>query len=171
MNRSERPVVRFRLFSSFVVAAATAVVLSPQAQADDLFDPAVPPIVVGGTVDTQSTIVVDPQGAGATPGPINPRERIEVDPSVLPRAPECCRGGRRATLIWWPDASPPVVAVETRTIDDSRTAYLDNHGRFWLLANVNNNLIVERIAGWPAPPPNHPNVTALYPDCTRGGIC
>jgi hypothetical protein len=156
MNRSERPVGRFRLFSSFVVAAATAVVLSPQAQADDdLFDPAVPPIVVGGTVDTQATVVVDPQ----TPA------SVDTPPVVTGTGPRKPTIDRFRQIVWFPDAKPPVVAVEERRVGDWTFVYLDNHGRYWRRTfNADENKILEQIGGWPAPPPPPPSPETPRPN-------
>jgi hypothetical protein len=177
MPDSERTARRLPVFSLFVGAMATVVVSSPPAHADDdLFTPSQPSIVVGGTVHPSTSIVVDPQTpAGTTAPPIDASKPIGVDPGVLPPKPQalyCCATDATGSVtpVWLPSANPPVVQRDRRRIDDTRTAFLDNHGRYWLITHLDSgiagtnyqpnieemsggdDLVLEQIGGWPAMP-------------------
>jgi hypothetical protein len=161
-NRA-RPGGRFRLFPVVVgVVVANVAAFSGPAHADD--PPPEPSIVVGGTVHPSATIVVDPQKPPpTTAGPIDASKPIGVDPRVgPPPGPWCCN---RSELIWHPKNVPPVVQVERREVDQFRSAYLDNHGRYWLQDRFRG--IVEQVGGWPQPPPKPgsatpPNSTTFF---------
>jgi hypothetical protein len=185
MHDRARPVGRFGVFSVFVGAVASVVALSAPAHADD--PPSQPSIVVGGTVHPPTAIVVDPQTPSTTAGPIDASKPIGVDPRAqpkAPKAPECCLiSNRRYVLEWYPDSVPPVVEVASREIDVAQTAYLDNHGRYWVLNRA--NLRVEQVGGWPAPvlsgptglsgptskPPPPPNAATFFPPCSELPTC
>ena len=146
MQDDARRINRLGLFSLFAGATAAVLVLSPPANADDTDAP--PPIVVGGTVDTQASIVVDPKTPANTTGPIDPSKSIGVDTRTQPK-PDCC-------VTWYPDANPPVFAVEQRFIDWGEYAYKDNYGRYWRYNSNVNPLLFEQIGGWPQPKPPPP---------------
>jgi hypothetical protein len=142
------------LFAGCVVAA---VALSPSAYADDdLSTPTEPSIVVGGTVHPPATIVVDPETPTAATGPIDPSKPIAVDPRVRPASPLCCAYINDVPIPQWhSNAKPPVLPVDHRAVDANRTAYLDNHGRYWVLNRA--TLTVEPAGGWPAPQTTDPS--------------
>ena len=161
MYDSARPTNRYGVFSLFAGVAVAAVALSPSAYADDdLFTPTEPSIVVGGTVHPPGTIVVDPETPTAATGPIDPKQPIAVDPRVRVPVPRCCNAiienGTETPYPRWPgvDAKPPVFPVQER-VEDYRTAYLDNHGRYWVLDH--KAVTLEQVGGWPAPLPTNPS--------------
>jgi hypothetical protein len=142
MKHSTRRINRFGLFSSFVGATAVGIALCIPAYADDGDEP--PPIIVTGeTVGTQPTFV-DPYKPTTTPTP-----PIKPIGATEPRKPDCC-------VIWFPEANPPVVPVEQRFLDAGRYAYMDNHGRYWLLDRNTTPITFEQIGGWPQPKPLPP---------------
>ncbi|WP_319447219.1 MULTISPECIES: hypothetical protein [unclassified Mycobacterium] len=152
---------RYSLCSLLAAVVVAVVALSPSAYADDddLFTPTGPSIVVGGTVHPPGTIVVDPETPAATTGPIDPSKPIDVDPSarVNLASPTCCEWVKMAGFTqlvgvpYWPSyAKPPVKTVEVRP-ENGRTAYLDNHGRYWVL--YKGAATFEQVGGWPAPLP------------------
>jgi hypothetical protein len=165
MHDSVRPVGRYSLCSLFAAVVVAAVALSPSAYADDddLFSPTGPSIVVGGTVHPPAAIVVDPETPTAATGPIDPTKPIGVDPRVRVAVPTCCstslvdiNNGKRWMIPDWPPpwVKPPVFVVQKRD-EDTRTAYLDNHGRYWLMDHKTEKF--EQVGGWPAPLPTNPS--------------
>ncbi len=167
MYDSAQPMSRYRVFSLIAGAVVAAVALSPSAYADDdLFTPTEPSIVVGGTVHPPGTIVVDPETPTAATGPIDPKQPIAVDPRVRPASPFCCAYINNVPIPQWhSNAVPPVLPADYRPVDDNRTAYLDNHGRYWVLNRA--TLTLEQVGGWPAPGPNQ-NPTG-QPGSPHGG--
>jgi hypothetical protein len=164
MHDSARPMSRYRVCSLVAGVVVAAVALSPAAYADDdLFTPTEPSIVVGGTVHPPGTIVVDPQTPTAATGPIDPAQPIGVDPRarVELASPTCCSWVNMAGFAnlvgvpyWPPNAKPPVKTVEVRP-EKGRTAYLDNHGRYWVL--YKDAVSFEQVGRWPAPLPTAPS--------------
>ncbi len=162
MHDSARPTGRYRVCSLFAAVVVAVVALSPSAYADDddLFTPTEPSIVVGGTVHPPGTIVVDPETPAVATGPIDPAQPIGVDPRVRVPLPRCCNAiianGKETPYPQWPgvDAKPPVFPVQERS-EDNRTAYLDNHGRYWVLDY--KTVTLEQVGGWPAPQTTNPS--------------
>jgi len=154
VNDSARPMSRNRVCSSLAAVVVAAVALSPSAYADDdVFTPSGPSIVVGGTVHPPTAIVVDPQTPTAATGPIDVSKPIAVDPRVRPASPFCCAYiGKVPIPQWHSNSVPPVLPAENRPVDANRTAYLDNHGRYWVLNRATETL--EQVGGWPAAGPN-----------------
>jgi hypothetical protein len=179
MHDSAKPMGRHRVFSLIAGVVVAAVALSPSAYADDgdLFTPTGPSIVVGGTVHSPGTIVVDPdpKPPAAAPGPINPAQPIVVDPRVRVAPPTCCntfveKDGKKVLYPNWPGfkVNPPVFPSQERIWDD-RAAYLDNHGRYWVLDYKTQKL--EQVGGWPATQtgttdtPLPSNLATIFPPC------
>jgi hypothetical protein len=153
-----------RLFA-VPVAAACAVALGPTAHADDdLFTPDQPPIVVGGTVNTPATIVVDPGTPAGTPDPINPNQPIGVDPRTVPPKPRKPTINGLLQVQWYPDATPPVTKVDEKKAAPGKWVYLDNHGRFWLYDVTVTPRKLEQVGGWPqeAGPNAPPDIPTYY---------
>jgi hypothetical protein len=161
MHDRARPMGRYRVCSLVAGVVVAAVALSPSAYADDdSGSPTGPSIVVGGTVHPPGTIVVDPETPAAATGPINPAQPIVVDPRVRVAPPTCCNAiiahGKETPFPQWPgvDAKPPVFPVQER-VEDNRAAYLDNHGRYWVLDH--KTVTLEQVGGWPAPLTTNPS--------------